>query len=191
MRWIEALRIWNDEHKSKDCPGWTIPRKGTDDNKAVRAIMDEGKAPKSKKVKTIVDLWEALHPWITKHVEKKGDEFIMKSPYNLESDYEISGNNGNAEYPLKDGLNVLVQIILINASEIRIAKQKGKEVPKENWVLRSIELRYDPLDDVNIVAHPTNIYVEGTQEQHDELKAYIKKQGKPKGYPWRVNVIED
>jgi hypothetical protein len=161
--------------------------------------MNEANPHKSEKGKgSISELWVLLSKWITKNVEKKGEGFVMKSPYSWDSDYEFDGNYASAEFPLQPGvffyrnpLEVVVNIILDNASEIRIAKQKGKEVPKDNWVIASIELRYKPLDDLNIVAHPTNVYVEGTTAQYDELKAYIKKEGKPKGYPWRVNVIED
>ena len=33
--WIMALKIWN-----KDRSGWSIPRKGTDEYKEVREVMD-------------------------------------------------------------------------------------------------------------------------------------------------------
>ncbi len=42
---MEALKMWNSQREK-----WTIPKKGTDDYKEVRALMD-GEKPKLKHTK--------------------------------------------------------------------------------------------------------------------------------------------
>jgi hypothetical protein len=59
MKWIEALRMWNSSQSK-----WSIPKKGTDDYKEVRALMDgvkpdlkptKKKTPKKSKAKKADD----------------------------------------------------------------------------------------------------------------------------------------
>jgi hypothetical protein len=44
---MEALRYWNEHKKSKGCPGWTMPRRGTPDHAEVVALMNSGAKGKS------------------------------------------------------------------------------------------------------------------------------------------------
>lgn len=51
MRWVDALKEWNSSKSGT----WCIPRKGSEQYKAVRAIMDKDKPkekPASKKIPT-------------------------------------------------------------------------------------------------------------------------------------------
>ena len=47
MKWMEALKMWNSQREK-----WTIPKKGSDDYKEVRALMDDKKPDLKQSKKT-------------------------------------------------------------------------------------------------------------------------------------------
>lgn len=67
MRWVDALKEWNNSKSGT----WCIPRKGSEQYKAVRAIMDKSKE-KAKKID------EAPAP--VKEAKKRGTKGAKKGP---------------------------------------------------------------------------------------------------------------
>jgi len=78
MRWVDALKAWND----KKGGSWTIPKKGTPEYDAVRAVMGSPETPKPAEVatqKAVATGEKALEPQDNKAIQKvrnkKGKEW--------------------------------------------------------------------------------------------------------------------
>jgi len=83
MRWVDALKSWNE----KKGGSWTIPKKGTPEYDAVKAVM--GGSPKPAEVatqKAVATGQKALEPQDNKAIQKVRDKKVkewaegMKTP---------------------------------------------------------------------------------------------------------------
>ncbi len=160
MKWIEALKKWND-----DKPAWCIPRKGTDEYTQVKNIMS-GKQNKTKKDKiNKVEDFEVPHIKENRTVDINLYDKFIRHIKRLKS-MDIM----NKENPTKKEITEVVDI-LNDLNEIFADEYNGFKISS---VKKEIDTYLNKYNSLNIIKRKIKPFVEKYNLNKEDEKFTIE-----------------